>query len=281
MATCPKCRHKFQFRELSHVPADNDNLKEKPVARQSPKPGPQAARQETSPQQPTHKNFWQGLQEIGQEEKMPENQSAFAPKIFPPWEDPRANGLLAGFASTIGAVLFHPVHFYRNMRTGFGLLRPLIFYLLVVELQLVLGLLLQGTSNVTINQGSEMLGQLSAEINPVQLLFIYPFLFAGSQFFVAGLNHLFLMLTGGTDKNFEATFRVACYGSAPFIFSAVFAALFPGGQLISAIWSLACISLGYKNVHSASLLRATTAVFFPLFVATTLLLLLIRSSGSV
>ncbi len=282
MATCPKCRHKFQFRELATPPADNLKAEKKAQAApvENPKPTPQTALQKPAPQptSPAKKNFWQGLQEIGQDhaEAEPESEPALAPKIFPPWEDVHTNGLLTGFTRTIVAVLFHPVHFFQNMRTGSGLLRPLIFYLLVMELQLILGLLLQGTSNVTVNQGNEMLAQLPITISPVQLLFLYPLLFTGSQFFAAGLNHLFLVLSGGAGKDFEATFRVACYGSAPFVFAAVFATLFPGGQVISAIWPLVCIVLGYKNVHAVSFLRATLAIFFQLFVAAALLLFVIQ-----
>ncbi len=284
MATCPKCRHKFQFRELVSPPEQKqEEKKEEPVFQSGAKPDSQASTRATSqPRAETDNDFWQGLHEMGKSEERAGGKAPSFPKaIFPPWEDIRKNGLIAGFLQTIGAVLFHPVLFFQNMRTGYGMLRPLIFYLLVIEIQLAFSLLLQGMNNITVIQGNEMLGQMPVEIGPVNLLLLYPPLFAVSQFFVAGLNHLFLVLSGGTDKDFEATFRVACYGSAPFIFSAVFTALFSGGQVISATWSLVCIILGYKHVHSVNFLRATMAVFFPLLVATVLLLLLIRSTGSV
>ncbi len=279
MATCPKCRHKFQFRELVSLPEQQQEKKEEaaPVTRPEPQPMQQETSQRSSQ---TNKNFWQGLQELGTNEKEAENEPAFTKTIFPSWEDTRRYGFVTGFMQTLVTVLFHPVHFFQNMRTSGGLLRPLIFYLLIIELQLVFNLLLQGMNTGTIIQGNEMLGQMPVEINPAKLLLLYPPFFAGSQFFVAALNHLLLVLSGGTGKDFEATFRVACYGSAPFILSAVFAVLFSQGPGISAAWSLVCVILGYKTVHSVSLIRAAMAVFLPLFIAMFLLLLLISSMGA-
>ncbi len=271
MATCPKCEQKFQFRTLpKDTAAKQNNLFE--ATDQTGNPQIAAFHQHN---QNTSKQKAADLyRENSSQEPQKDN---FRAAVFPPWEDLQANGFGTAFSQTLSTVLFHPILFFQHLQKASGINKPLIFYLITVELNLILTLLLQNSNNTFIQK--EAINQVQ-QFSPITVLVLYPFFFALSQFLVAGLHHFFLAISGELKKGYETTFRVVCYGSTPLLFSPIFTLLVPNGQFVTAIWTWICIAIGYKYQHSVGFVRAMFAVAIPVILAVALILSVLRSAAN-
>jgi hypothetical protein len=76
----------------------------------------------------------------------------------------------------------------------------------------------------------------------------------------AGIDHLMLLIVGGGQAGFSATFRGYCYAMSPAMFG-----LLPGcGVYIWEIWRLVLTILAYKSMHRMTGGRAALAVLLPL-----------------
>lgn len=256
MATCPKCEHKFQFRTL---PKDTATHKSDFALKDTNSFSEQKVTDSYQKQNSS--------QEV--------NKHNLQTTIFPPWEDLQTNSIWSAFYYTLNAVLFHPILFFQHLQKANNINKPLIFYLIIVELNLILTMLLQNSNNAFIQK--EAINPIQ-QLSPITILIIYPFFFALSQFLITGLHHFFLAISGELKKSYETTFRVACYGSAPLLFSPIFALLIPNGQFVTAIWTWIYIAIGYKYQHSTGFVRAFFAVAIPLLLAVTLILLILRSA---
>jgi hypothetical protein len=92
------------------------------------------------------------------------------------------------------------------------------------------------------------------------VIMMLPVLFAATAFVTAGLIHLALMLIGGANRPFEATFRVACYSGGA---TAVFQFLPVCGPLVASVYNFILMILGLSKVHEITTLRAAIAVVLP------------------
>jgi hypothetical protein len=81
-------------------------------------------------------------------------------------------------------------------------------------------------------------------------------------FVAAGIFHVILMVLGGANRDFEATFRVVAYGHAINVI-----ALLPFcGSFLSIIWWIVVLVIGLSVVHRISIGQALVAVLLPFFV---------------
>ena len=82
-------------------------------------------------------------------------------------------------------------------------------------------------------------------------------------FILAGLVHLSLMLVGGANKTFEATFRVISFSQG----STAPLQLVPCcGGLVALVWFLVASCIGVARTHEIDTGRATLAVLLPIIV---------------
>ncbi len=82
-------------------------------------------------------------------------------------------------------------------------------------------------------------------------------------FILAGLVHLSLMLVGGANKTFEATFRVISFSQG----STALLQLVPCcGGLVAFVWFLVASCIGVARTHEIDTGRATLAVLLPIIV---------------
>ena len=79
-------------------------------------------------------------------------------------------------------------------------------------------------------------------------------------FIWTGIVHLLLMLLGGANRGYEATFRVLTYGNAS---AAIFQIVPFCGPFVGGIWSLVVQILGLKEIHETSGGKAAGAVLGP------------------
>jgi len=189
---------------------------------------------------------------------------AVAVGASPAWERRTELGLPAAVVQTVQQVLGAPQKTFSEMAPA-GKLTDTLVYLLVVGVPvMVINLIFSGILN-TIAPG-EMMKQ-SAQYTPgvmwfglILLAVISPILISLGAFIYSGLMHLFLMLTGGANEPFRATFRVCGYATG----SAYVLQLVPiCGPLVSGIWNLYVTVVGLRVVHKTDTWRVVVAVLMP------------------
>lgn len=284
IATCPKCKHKFRFRNLGEareadplITAETD-----PAAASASQPevnaAPRTSRSTgTSTVKPHNgEKFWDKLAAMGQphQEKQQQQQQhrqqgdgASKAEIEVPWERLDTYGFFPGLWETIKRAMLQPAAFFRSMPVGGGQIKPLIFYLLIAVFQIVMQMLWDMTG-----VGADATGEAGlAGISAIMLLAIYPLLLTVMLYLMAALVHVCLHIVGVVTRGFEGTFRALTYGSAPMVMVLVPMV----GPLIGAIWSLVVTFLGYKHIHRTTTGKVLLAMLLPLIPFGLLLILVL------
>lgn len=179
------------------------------------------------------------------------------PRDGPPWEQTELD-LFAKVKQTIVGVVSNPMEFFAELRRAGGIFPPYLFYLLVAWPAVVVGTLLQAPFDM-------MMGSSGGEamIMFFVVLFLTPiFLFIG-LIISAGLTHLGLMVFGGANHPFEATYRVNAYayGGVAWLSAIPFC-----GSTIAFIWGIVLEIIGVAKVQEISTGKAAAAVLVPLAV---------------
>lgn len=292
MATCPKCQHKFRFRvvddlepeppqapgapgatpTLSIATAGPMNAQRAAAAEAwkrlqgpSPAPGPDEARPEgeaaSEPSPP-------GDAPAPPDQPAPLNaveQPAARPASSVPFEDLPRHGFFPGLFATIRMILATPAVFYRAMpRTG-GMVKPLVFHLLLSEFMVLCQYIwgVTGIGAVSQYTGSAELmdmGVNMAGASPVLLFVFYPLLLVLRLMIMTGVVHLLLKMLRSASGGPEATFRVICYAAASLACGIV--PFF--GPVFGGLWSIGITVIGLKEVHRTNVSSALFAVLVPI-----------------
>ena len=273
LATCPKCGEKFHFREA--VPAFE--LEEDRVEQPSDELEEDRTEQFSEPGEEAQEDIWAKLESLdadndAQQEAPPFSKPGAGTRQSGspvPWEDLQTYGLVHGFWQTLKLVMMAPMGFFRSMPLEAAFTQPLVFYLIVAEIQ-VLARFFWGMAGVIpqADTGGGMLGMGLFGAGSVLILFLYPVLMTLMLFFAAGLNHVCLQAVKSGEGGFVGTFKVVAYANAPM----VLAVLPVIGPLAGMIWAVICTFLGFKIVHKTTGLRVLAAMLLPV------LLLLVISS---
>jgi hypothetical protein len=189
-----------------------------------------------------------------------------APRSGLPWEHRQERGFINAFIETLAMVLTKPDLAFRTMKTEGGLAEPLIYALIggcvggIVSLLLSLGLQSMG---VFAGQRDSFAALAGLGIGSFALIILVPLFIVVALFIGAAIVHLCLMIVGGANKSFEATFRVLAFShgsTGPLQIIPVC------GGLISAVWALVVNCIGLARAHETTTGRAVLAVFLPLLV---------------
>jgi len=189
-----------------------------------------------------------------------------APRSGLPWEHRQERGFANAFIETLAMVLTKPDQAFRTMKTEGGLAEPLIYALIggcvggIVSLLLSLGLQSMG---VFAGQRDSFAALAGLGIGSFALIILVPLFIVIALFIGAAIVHLCLMIVGGANKSFEATFRVLAFShgsTGPLQIIPVC------GGLISAVWALVVNCIGLARAHETTTGRAVLAVFLPLLV---------------
>jgi len=177
-----------------------------------------------------------------------------------PWERREQFGFLNALYLTTREVLMSPQKFFHRMPSRVGLTQPLLYALILGVTAAFLGWMwsLAGSSLqvlVAEDLGDAFRGPLWSFLAFVGS----PLTVAIAVFVRAALMHLMLMLLGGNQLGFEATFRVAAYGQA----AGVLALLPFCGGLVALLWELAIDVIGLYSIHGTDPWRAMVAVLAP------------------
>lgn len=174
-----------------------------------------------------------------------------------PWEDQENLGFASGYYLTLRESLFNAEEFFSRMPRSNGFLLPLMYALIIQTLGLMFSIF---WAFLTENPFLEQL-DLTGYRSILAGLLIPVFVFLGIVVW-AGILHISLIIVGGLNEDFEATFRVGCYSSGPELFN-----LIPLiGVFIAFFWKIYISIIGLREVHGTSTGKAAAAVLLPTFV---------------
>lgn len=190
-----------------------------------------------------------------------------------PWDHRAQAGFLTALFETIRSVLLEPKAAFAAMRVTGGLGGPLFFFVLVASVGGAAGMLYQMALNSmqppATAEEQAFVAMFASSAAVGASIMLLPVLFVAVAFVSAGLVHLSLILVGGANRPFEATFRVACYAGGA---TAILQLLPMCGALVSSVWNFVCMTVGLSEVHGIGKGRAALAVLLPSVVCCGLLL---------
>ncbi|WP_457571512.1 zinc-ribbon domain-containing protein [Desulfovulcanus sp.] len=278
-ATCPKCRHKFKFRDLSGSFELVEELEDQNLTQDDESTGKKQPVHEGEHEREKKENIWEKLESMGEDtEQKNEDKETPAPEAGQdiPWEHLEKYGFFPGLFSTIKKAMFSPADFFAQMKlTGYA--KPLVFYLLLAELQAIANFIWQmvGLMPAITSQGYAIPGVGIIGLGSAIILILYPILLTVILFMVVGFNHLFLVLVRAGTKGFQGTFRAVTYGSAPMILAVIPLI----GPLLGGIWAMVLTVIGYKNIHQTSYAKVFIAMLLPIILGLVLGVILRFSSS--
>lgn len=183
-----------------------------------------------------------------------------------PWQvRGRYPSMLTAVLETIKLVLLQPSQAFSNMRVENSLGESLIYVLVLGSIGGIIGQVFQAALQATLTavgagERAAMFGGITFTVRVVMALVIVPVGVLIGMFIGAGILHLCLMIVGGANKSFEATFGVAayCVGS-----TALFQVVPVCGALVAAIWNIVIEIIGLARAHNTTTGRAAFAVLAP------------------
>lgn len=221
---------------------------------------------------------WKPLADVI-DELAPEAEAVAAP-LTPapagiPWERRAETGFLRALLETIRLVLLEPSKAFATMAPTGGMGAPLFFFVLVGSIGGLVGVFYQAVFNA-INPASTpeeqaMVAMLGSAVVIGGSIMFMPVLLVAFAFVTSGLIHLALMLLGGANRPFEATFRVVCYAGGS---TAVLQLLPVCGAIAATVWNFVVMIIGISAVHKIGKGRAVAAVLLPSIICCGLLLAL-------
>jgi len=189
-----------------------------------------------------------------------------APRTGLPWDERQARGFFNAFVETLVMVLTKPAAAFSAMKIEGGLVEPLIYALIggwlggVVTFLFSLGFKSMGLFANRHNAFGMMTGM---GIGSIAFIILLPVMIVIGLFIGGAIVHLCLMIVGGANKTFEATFRVLAFSQG----STGPLQMIPiCGGLIAGVWGLVVTCIGLARAHETETGRAVFAVFLPLAV---------------
>jgi hypothetical protein len=183
-----------------------------------------------------------------------------------PWDERQARGFFNAFVETLVRVLTKPDGAFRAMKIEGGLVEPLIYALIggwlggVVAFLFSLGFKSMGLFANRDNAFGMLTGM---GIGSIAFIILLPVMIVIGLFIGAAIVHLCLMIVGGANKTFEATFRVLAFSQGS---TGPLQMIPVCGGLIAGVWGLVVTCIGLARAHETGTERAVFAVFLPLLV---------------
>ncbi len=288
MATCPKCQHRFKFREPT-IPVDTVDPQKQaaqpepmavqahPEATATPRlaqqPEPQAPPQPEPAAAPREEDLWKELEALNDDEDSASGGFAHEqPKTsLPAWER-AVSGYPHAFARTFLDVLTNPKGFFTAMPVGHGLLKPLLFFLIIVQ---AVALSQSIWQLLGILPPSLLTENLSDSLQAGLVLILYPLEVCAFLFLDTAINHFFLHLFKANTKGFEGTFRAEAYSAAPMLLMIIPFIGLPLAMIGTTVYKF----LGLRHVHGASNKQVLAVLILPMLLALAVAVILTLISG--
>jgi len=288
MATCPKCRHRFKFREitpLEHIEPQTQSpplvppvIPESPVmpeeaqgpvqTDQTP-PGPAE-----SPAPPHDEDLWNELAALNEDGEEDDFNAEQRPEpSLPLWERVES-GYPRAFAQTFLDVLTNPKAFFSAMPVGNGILKPLLFFLIVVQ---AVALSQSIWQLLGIIPPSALTENLDNTLQAALSLILYPLEVCVFLFLDTAMNHFFLRLFKADTKGFEGTFRAGTYSAAPMLLMVVPYIGLPLAMIGVTVYKF----LGLRHVHGATNKQVLAVLILPMLLAMAVAIVLTLLVGGI
>jgi hypothetical protein len=200
----------------------------------------------------------------------PDGGSSGGSQSAPPWERRDQIGIAAGLVETTTQVLSGPEGFFARMPVTGGLTSPLLYGVLIGYVGLVASTLYSLVFRLTFGGlgGFARHGGplerfapfLEGGVSLVGNLVFGPVFIAIGLFIWSAILHVMLLLLGGAQRDFEATFRVAGYTQATSILQIVPVC----GSLASIVYGIVVAIIGLSHAHGIGKGKAAAAVLIPI-----------------
>lgn len=169
------------------------------------------------------------------------------------WDHYAGRRWLQAYAETVKKSLLKPTEFYSKLPPHGGFTRAFLYGAISIGAAATLNKLL-----------SMILGSGDTDLATELLLLVLTIVLACmiaplGMYLVAGVTHLCLMLVGGANEGYEATFRVVAYSQG----TALLGIIPILGRIAGAIWQVCLLVVGLREVHGASTGEALAAVLIP------------------
>jgi hypothetical protein len=194
-----------------------------------------------------------------------------APTSLPVWERV-TSGYPRAFAQTFMDVLLNPKNFFTAMPVGFGLLKPLFFFLVIIQAVALSQSIWQLLGVVEPGLLTE---NLSNTLQAALVLVLYPFEVCIFLFLDTAINHFFLHLFKADTKGFEGTFRAEAYSAAPMLLMIIPYIGLPLAMIGTTVYKF----LGLRHVHGATNKQVLAALILPMVLALAVAIILTLVSG--
>jgi hypothetical protein len=188
------------------------------------------------------------------------------PRSGLPWDGRQTRGFFNAFVETLVMVLTKPDAAFRAMKIEGGVVEPLIYALIGGWLGGVVAFLFSlGFKSVGLfGSRNNAFGMLTGMgIGSIAFIILLPVMIVIGLFIGAAIVHLCLMIVGGANKTFEATFRVLAFSQGS---TGPLQMIPVCGGLIAGVWGLVVTCIGLARAHETETGRAVFAVFLPLVV---------------
>ena len=178
------------------------------------------------------------------------------------------SGYATAFVQTILDMFKNPRHFFSSIPMGHGYIKPLIFFLIIIEavaitqaLWQVLGILPPSFFAESMHQSFQTL--IALVLYPLQVII---FLFVDTA-----ICFSFLRLFKADTKGFEGTFRAEVYSSVPMLLMIIPHIGLPLAMIGVTVYKF----LGLKHIHGASSKQVISVMILPMLIAMAVAILLI------
>jgi predicted Zn finger-like uncharacterized protein len=284
MATCPKCQHRFKFREIpaEHIEPETDSPAQAPEAAPETHPapvqaagpgGPEAeapAAQPIAPGPPQDEDLWSELAALKEDDDEPGPESRPEPSL-PLWERV-SSGYPRAFMHTFMEVVANPKAFFSAMPVGHGVLRPLLFFLIIIQ---AVALSQAVWQLLGILPPSVLTENLDRTLQVALVLVLYPLEVCLFLFLDTAINHFFLRLFKADTKGFEGTFRAVVYSAVPMLLMIIPYIGLPLAMIGVVVYKF----LGLRHVHGATSKQILAVLVLPMLLAMTVAIILTLLTG--
>lgn len=199
-----------------------------------------------------------------------------APHIIP-WENLEKSGIVKAFVSTLRKCLLDPHTFFDQLSFSHNSSKAWLYALIVGSIGSVFSFV---WTYVLISPLLDFLPWMDdypvkSAISVAGLIFT-PLIVTVKVFFAALYFHCLLYFTRSNKQNSAATFRIVCYSQSTAIFDLI--PVF--GSIISPLWSLYLLAVGFNRVHKISIFKALMIILLPLIFLSAAIIMLALLFGA-
>lgn len=188
------------------------------------------------------------------------------PRVIP-WELPGVP-LVSGLIDTVKLVAMSPRIAFSRVPVNPEFVRPLLYAVILGTVGALFDYIYNAAFGDLVSRFVPTGGNADADLGglawmqgkTIFMVVVMPLIITVTLFLGSAITHLFLMLVGGNNRGYFATFRASAYSG-----TANVAYLIPVcGSLIAFVWHIVLAVIGVATLHDTSTGKAALAVLLPM-----------------